>query len=1418
MSRSSKKKRKNLKTDRGTTGGGGPEGPVIPPPDPAEEINTVVEAEEVENPIPEDAESPEDAEARLEQMIQSYEEDLQQRFDSLQAKYGDELDEAQYALCGQAGAIIVAFGKKANEILASTEEDLSTTAAKASKVEEAHGQAQKEMKSIDKVSMRERWGNFVEKAKGVKSALTKPSQLRDVIVKASYDTVGSVFGIKFVGDLFLALGKRGDIYNYFSEKGQVKKDKAEILEAFMEEMGKDAVEAEDGETEEPKVETSEEVVAEVEKYKQKIDASSLSKEDKEELKENLAKVLESHDEEAENLNEQKQDQAKKLLGTYLKTKIKGTKIAKDALNTAMVATGLFAARGLMYGVMAAAERGQKASDTFAKQRLTREIQGPETKTDEIEVQGPAPKGEGPPTTTVETPIEVKEKSKLGFILRDMTVNATRENAKALMFKGSKGDGEHKKADFAKAAGNLLRLAGIGSATINAFTDSGILDTASVDKIIDAIQENGASSLGDTAQIVGGEFKDNFIQNAANVFNIGGSKDKVETEKEAVDKAVEAGIAGTVAPVSDPFDLGGAPQMEATPPASTMDDIEALYDKPLSGIDAMPGTPSETIGEFADAPASDVVGETPDTATGPLEDIIQTEEGKSADSIWRSTKNIIMNNPERFGYDGDAADTAAMSQWAETQTANLIDTFNTDQGGNLADLVHDGDKVIINFEGGEPALSFEASSGIEASHLSDTNVDKFFKGVEIPDDVEHTTNISADTGDQYHSFKIGDDTYKVYDWDRDGDPNVVFPDGHTEEMSVEDLLARGKELAGVEEVTPEIVPDVASSEQITEQFLSGESQYNEDLYESSKESGKLDEVFHKLLSTEDKTKITPFIEDHFKASNLSENELNIFLRYIYANQELANFDGSPVDLVEDFETHAVSSFGDLKGGNADIWRAVKVGDQYALVQKFHTGMWPMRGDHYFVDIDGNGVADMKLDHDAMEAAYNKGSFSEVEPVSSPVATEPEPLAPEAPKAPEQSPEPVATTPEASSPEPLEVKTPEGHTANFQYNEKGEVNGIKTDGNLSGNPKSLNDDFRKTVIESWEKAGSKGSLQIKIDQVQLQARQIDLDRSILASMEGSGQGDTPEANFLRENIDRGITRTEQRYGNIFNDGTSTPSPEPIPAEPIMPNTGTPKIEGDNLMPEPDLGAPPAPEAPKTPEPVKPGVFDFTEDSSTEPLEVKTPEGHTANFQYNEKGEVIGINSNGHLKGGIKSLNDDFRKTITEAWENSGRKGDVQFNVDKVELSAQQIDLDRSILASMENSGQGDTPEANFLRENINREITRTEQRYGDVFNDGTLTPSPEPIPDTAVPEIIEEMDSTDLIIKSLNDGKPELNFSMEKLTTANLDYLNEIKDETKVILLSLKGLGEDMDEVKKQKLIGACQTVLSAVEKQIDIKTS
>ena len=930
----------------------------------------------------------------LERIIEKHKADLRDRQEKIEDKFTGSDNQEKIDMIG---LVITNFEGQCQEILDNAAESESVTHKVINEVEVNYQGAKREIKKTSKGSFRERFGSFLEKAKGVKAALTKPSELRGVIGKVAYDTVGSVFGVKFVGDLFLALGKKGDIYNYFSEKKQVNKDKAEILAAFMEEMGGETTKETETETEggEEAVERSEEVVAEVENYKQKINASNLEEKDKEELKANLIKILEDHDEEAENLNEQKQEQVKNLLDTYFKTKIKGTKIAKDAMNTALVASGLFAARGLMYGVMAAAERGQKANDTFAKERLTRKIQGPETKTDEIEVQGPTPEGEGSPTTKVETPVEEKVESQLKFILRDMVVNATRENARALMLKGKEGDGEHKKADFAKAAGNLLRIAGIGSASINAFSESGLLDKDSIDTMLDAIKENGISNLGDTAKVVGAEVKDNFIQNAANVFNIDRPKDKAEVD--AVDKAVEAGVTGTVAPPEDPFNLGAdGGEMEATSPSTSMEDIEALHDKPMSGIDAIPGSPSGPIGESADVQAgmpgstADAAPETP--TDGPLEDIIKTEEGKSADSIWRSTKNIVMNNPERFGYDGDPADTAAMSQWAETQTANMVNALNVEQDGNLADLVHDGDKVVVNFEGDKPVLSFEADSGIEAGHLADENVEAFFADHQWEEGIEHCVEIDANTGDQYYEIDASDGTYKVYDWDRDSNPNVIFPDGHAEEMSVDKLNSLFEEknifMSDQEVAVADQEAMQAATARSVDQFLSGESKYSENLYDDAKANGKLDEVFHKLLGTGDKTKITPFIEDHFKANHLSDNQLNIFLRYAYANQGLAEFDGSPADLVDDFEAQTVSNFGDLKGGNADIWRTVKVGDQYALVQKFHTGMWPMRSDHYFVDFNGDGQADTQLDHDAMQAVYNKGYFGEEvpEPVPEPTKVE------------------------------------------------------------------------------------------------------------------------------------------------------------------------------------------------------------------------------------------------------------------------------------------------------------------------------------------------------------------------------------------------------------------------------------------------
>lgn len=108
-----------------------------------------------------------------------------------------------------------------------------------------------------------------------------------------------------------------------------------------------------------------------------------------------------------------------------------------------------------------------------------------------------------------------------------------------------------------------------------------------------------------------------------------------------------------------------------------------------------------------------------TKAGTLENVIRTEDGmRGHDSIWSSTKDIVKSDPTKFGYTGDSDDLGSISKFAEIKTAELVNQLEETQGGDLADLVHNGDKVIVSFASGEPVLSFEDSSGIKAGHLPD----------------------------------------------------------------------------------------------------------------------------------------------------------------------------------------------------------------------------------------------------------------------------------------------------------------------------------------------------------------------------------------------------------------------------------------------------------------------------------------------------------------------------------------------------------------------------------------------------------------------------------------------------------------------------------------------------------------------------
>ena len=71
-----------------------------------------------------------------------------------------------------------------------------------------------------------------EKVKELYEQVRQSPELLRTIGKQLYDTVGTVLGTKFMTDLVGALRKKGDIYNYFKQKGEVKEEKEEISQAL----------------------------------------------------------------------------------------------------------------------------------------------------------------------------------------------------------------------------------------------------------------------------------------------------------------------------------------------------------------------------------------------------------------------------------------------------------------------------------------------------------------------------------------------------------------------------------------------------------------------------------------------------------------------------------------------------------------------------------------------------------------------------------------------------------------------------------------------------------------------------------------------------------------------------------------------------------------------------------------------------------------------------------------------------------------------------------------------------------------------------------------------------------------------------------------------------------------------------------
>lgn len=106
----------------------------------------------------------------------------------------------------------------------------------------------------------------------------------------------------------------------------------------------------------------------------------------------------------------------------------------------------------------------------------------------------------------------------------------------------------------------------------------------------------------------------------------------------------------------------------------------------------------------------------------------------------------------------------------------------------------------------------------------------------------------------------------------------------------------------------------------------------------------------------------------------------------------------------------------------------------------------------------------------------------------------------------------------------------------------------------------------------------------------------------------------------------------------------------------------------------------------------------------------------FQYDASGKITGVSVSGQLEipqnmEALKLLNDNWRGTVLE----KGVAGVGSLNTEIVQNNARLVFLHEQILNTLEQKGEGGSPEASFLREQVGNIITNTEKTYGDVFKD-------------------------------------------------------------------------------------------------------
>lgn len=373
--------------------------------------------------------------------------------------------------------------------------------------------------------------------------------------------------------------------------------------------------------------------------KSRIESSTyLTKKQKEEMMANVDAIHAQNEGEVASLEQRRSQDVARLIDAHVTTRVKGTTVVKESINTALMLTGLSAARGVAYGGVAMYERYQNVSK------------------------------------------EMEEGKRTEGFMKEMFVNGFKENWQKLTLQGEGTRGEKLKG-FAEAAGTVLRFAGFAHLASAEIQGEGI--SGAIEKALDQWSHKSAADFA----------SDNFMENVNRYKDlVGRLYGAVMPSAEGAEPlatgagmgdvhAAEAGIQTEHAGMGDVHlaegradgGMGDVKLAEARLDAeqTSLASHEPTLENPTlnTSAEAMPPGFVGPLapGEVASAGPAASLAEMPHMEPSEiLKDMTVHKDSGLVEMI----QNQFVNAPKDLGFTGDASDAKAVAKWAHEQAMAL----------------------------------------------------------------------------------------------------------------------------------------------------------------------------------------------------------------------------------------------------------------------------------------------------------------------------------------------------------------------------------------------------------------------------------------------------------------------------------------------------------------------------------------------------------------------------------------------------------------------------------------------------------------------------------------------------------------------------------------------------------------------------